>query len=125
VGRRSGVALPSLHGPRADVEQPGEGDLRNSKVSSDLGHFPRSELWQRPEFDLPRSECALPALVRNRVLQPGADFVEGRDLLRIRSLLHDASSFSLRTMAATALRSTGDRSAFSLLPKVVNKWVTF
>jgi hypothetical protein len=39
----------------------------------------------------------------------------------MRSLFHNASSFSLRTKAATALRSAGDRSAFSLLPNVLHR----
>jgi len=76
VGWRSGAALPSLHGSRADVEKPGEGDLGNSKVSSDLGHLPRSKLWQRTELDFARRQGALPPLVRDRVLEPLAELVE-------------------------------------------------
>src|SRR5438105_7637631 len=73
VGWRPGVGLPGLDGSRADVEQPGERDLGDSKASPDFGHIARSELRQRTEFDFARRQYSLPAVVRDRVLESSAE----------------------------------------------------
>src|SRR5437762_13131446 len=92
VGWPAGVPLPGLDGSRANVEQPGEGDLGEAKAGSDLGHISRSELWQRREFDFARRQRPFPTVVRDRVLDSGAELGEGRNLLPTRPLLHEPPS---------------------------------
>jgi hypothetical protein len=118
IGRCPGVGLPGLDGSGADVEQSGEGDLGDSKASPDLGHIAGSELWQRTEFDFARRQRSLPAVVRDRVLESSAQLGERRSLPRIRTLLHDASSFSLRTIYYYVVETDATRAVLKELPPI-------